>query len=88
MYYVVTQFILGFRAEYDGILIEPCIPDVWNGYEMTRVYRGKVCRLAVKGNKGSVRQLQVNGHIIDGNFIPYSLIERMDMVEIVAELSE
>ena len=87
MYYAATQYILGFRADYDGIWIDPCIPDDWDGFEMTRIYRGKQCRVVVKGNQGSIRQLVVNGQSIQGNFIPYALIKDMDTVEIIAEFT-
>ena len=87
MYYAVTQYILGFRVDYDGICIDPCIPDTWDGFEMTRLYRGKVCHVTVKGNRGKFRRLTVNGERVEGNFIPYSLIENADSVEIVAEFT-
>lgn len=88
MYYAVTQYILGFRAEYDGILIDPCIPSDWDGFQMTRIYRGKKCNLTVKGSKGKINQLNVNGNVINGNYIPYSLIKDMDTVEIIASYTE
>ena len=88
MYYAVTQYILGFRADYDGIVIDPCIPDNWNGFEMTRIYRGKKCHLTVNGCKGKIRKLNVNGNTIAGNYIPYALIEKEDIVNIIAEFAE
>ncbi len=33
--------ILGVKAEFDGLLIEPCVPDDWNEYSVKRTYRGK-----------------------------------------------
>ena len=88
MYYAVTQYILGFRVDYDGIVIDPCIPDNWDGFEMTRVYRGKQCHLTVKGCKGKIHKLYVNGNTITGNYIPYALIEKEDIVNIIAEFAE
>ena len=44
-----------------------------------------MCHVKVKGNQGKVCQLIVNGKGIEGNFIPYSLIENADSVEIIAE---
>lgn len=85
MYYAATQYILGFRPEYDGILIDPCIPDDWDGFEMTRIYRGKECHLKVRGSKGEIKKLTVNGNVIEGSFIPSYLTEKADRVEIIAE---
>ena len=33
--------ILGVKAGFDGLHIEPCVPDEWDGYEVKRLYRGK-----------------------------------------------
>ena len=38
-YYAITQFILGIRPEYDGLLIDPCIPTDWNRFVVTRKFR-------------------------------------------------
>lgn len=89
MYFAATQYILGFRPDYDGIVIDPCIPSVWDGFTMTRKYRGIVCKLNVKkSNSGNTRvnKLTVNGNEIEGNFISYSLIKDSTDVEIVAEI--
>ncbi len=36
----VTQYILGVRAELSGLRIDPCLPEGWNGYQVTRRFRG------------------------------------------------
>ena len=33
--------ILGVKAQFDGLLVEPCVPDDWNEYSVKRLYRGK-----------------------------------------------
>jgi cellobiose phosphorylase len=38
-YFTVTQWILGIRSEYDGLLIDPCIPANWKGFKGRRVFR-------------------------------------------------
>ena len=81
MYYAVTQYILGFRPDYDGFVIDPCIPDTWNGFEMVRIYRGVKCKVSVKGN-ADVTSVSINGRKILGNYIPYSMIENMSIAEI------
>ena len=63
------------------IIMVKSIPDGWDGFEMTRLYRGKRCRVAVKGNQGRLRQLVINGQPIQGNFMPYTLIKDMDTLE-------
>ena len=80
MYFAATQYILGFRPDYDGIVIDPCIPTDWEDFEMTRIYRGIKCNLTVKKNG---KKLVVDGVEIDGNFIPYDMIKDKNEVEIV-----
>ena len=88
MYFAATQYILGFRPDYDGIVVDPCIPQEWNGFEMTRKYRGIVCHL--KAGKlpepnARAKALVVDGQRIEGNFIPYDLIKGKDRIEIQVE---
>src|SRR5680860_1024693 len=39
-YVGVTQYILGVRAELSGLRIDPCLPEGWGGYHVTRRFRG------------------------------------------------
>ncbi|HZY40846.1 MAG TPA: glycosyl transferase, partial [Anaerolineae bacterium] len=40
MYQAGTQYILGVRATYQGLEINPCIPHEWIGFKVTRQFRG------------------------------------------------
>ncbi len=85
MYFVATQYILGFRPDYDGIMIDPCIPAEWDGFTMTREYRGINCRLTVgklpeEGARATA--VLVNKQKLDGTFIPYEMIKGLPEVEI------
>src|SRR5690554_3449049 len=44
----VSQWILGIRPDYDGLIIDPCIPSDWNGFTVTRKFRGATYRITVK----------------------------------------
>lgn len=69
----VTQWILGIRAEYDGLRIDPCIPSAWDGFEATWQFRGATYRFRIKNpqhvSKG-VARLEANGHVLPGNLVP------------------
>jgi len=39
-YVGVTQYILGVRAELSGPRVDPCLPEGWNGFQVTRRFRG------------------------------------------------
>jgi cellobiose phosphorylase len=68
----ISQWILGIRAEYHGLRIDPCLPKDWTQFEATRRFRGATYRISVskpKGiGKGSV-EIVVDGKKIDGDLI-------------------
>jgi len=44
-FYAITQYILGVRPEYDGLIVDPCIPKKWDGFKMQRKFRGATYQL-------------------------------------------
>jgi cellobiose phosphorylase len=73
MYQAGTRFILGIRPDYNGLVIDPCIPKKWDGFKVTRKYKNTVYNIEVKNpkhiNKG-ISQLKVDGKEINGNIAP------------------
>jgi cellobiose phosphorylase len=73
MFRDALDYILGVRPTYDGLIIDPCIPDKWDGFKVTRKFRGATYEIEVKNpnhvQRGVVR-LEVDGQIIDGNVLP------------------
>ncbi|AHC16436.1 GH36-type glycosyl hydrolase domain-containing protein [Salinispira pacifica] len=39
-YYAITQWILGIRPDYDGLIIQPVVPAEWKGFSLRRRFRG------------------------------------------------
>jgi N,N'-diacetylchitobiose phosphorylase len=78
-----TQFILGVRSDYDGLVIDPCIPPDWDQYEVTREFRGKTFHIVIKNpdkvSRG-VSSLTINGQKCEGNLIPLSLMAEQNTV--------
>ncbi len=72
-YYTITQYILGIRPDYDGLLVDPCIPKEWNGFKIHRRFRNATYQIEVlnpnKVSKG-VKQLIVDGKAQSSNLIP------------------
>jgi cellobiose phosphorylase len=64
---------LGIRAQLDGLVIDPCIPEDWSGFKAERSFRG--CRYVItvenpdKVCKG-VKSVTVDGKAVDGNVVP------------------
>lgn len=73
MYQAGTQYILGIRPTYTGLLIDPCIPREWDGFEVTREFQGATYAITVQNPdhvcKG-IQSITVDGQPIDGNTVP------------------
>lgn len=72
-YQAATQYILGLRPTHQGLLVDPCIPKDWDGFSISRRYRGATYQITVKNpdqvSKG-VAQVRVDGQAIDGQLLP------------------
>ena len=69
----LSQYILGIRPEYDGLRIAPCIPKSWEGFTVTRKFRGATYEIAMRQKVGSTGKncaLCVDGTPIGGDIIP------------------
>ena len=69
----VSQYILGIKPTLDGIKVDPCIPHEWEGFSLTRVYRGATYVIDVKNpqhvQKG-VACVEVDGEKIESQVLP------------------
>ena len=69
----VTQYILGIRPQYDGLLIDPCIPKDWDGFTVERKFRNAVYKITVQNpghvSKG-VKEILIDGKKHDSNLLP------------------
>jgi cellobiose phosphorylase len=85
-YYAITQYILGIQPDYDGLIVNPCIPKNWDGFNITRNFRGAVYQIMVKNpdhvSKG-VKLLTLNGKTIDGPIIPICAAGSENQVEVL-----
>ena len=70
----VSQYLLGVRPDYDGLVVDPQIgPDV-PSYSVTRVARGATYEISVtnSGERGARGSLTVDGKPVEGNLVPYA----------------
>ncbi len=87
-WYAITQFILGIRPTYDGLEINPCIPATWDGFKVTRKFRGAEYEIEVKNPSHicrGVRHMTVNGSIVEGNIVPMQPEGSVCKVEVTLE---
>lgn len=69
----VSQYILGIRPDYDGLIVDPCIPSTFDGFHVSRDFRGARYEIHVENphhaEKG-IASLTVNGTPVEGSKIP------------------
>ena len=74
-YYAITQFILGIKPTYEGLMIDPCIPSDWKGFRVKRKFRGAEYLISIHNPNGvckGVKQMTVDGQPTDGNLIKHA----------------
>jgi cellobiose phosphorylase len=73
MWYTVSEFILGIKPHYDGLLIDPCLPKTAHNYTVTRRFRGAEYEIHVSNPKGvskGVARMTVDGMPVEGAVVP------------------
>lgn len=69
----LSQYIFGVRPDYDGLIVDPCIPKGWKTFSVSRKFRNSIYNVTVNNpnnvSKG-VKALKVDGRLINGNKIP------------------
>ncbi|MDW5288029.1 GH36-type glycosyl hydrolase domain-containing protein [Formosa sp. PL04] len=72
-FYAITQYILGVKPDYNGLSINPCIPKEWDGFDMTRKFRGATYNIEVVNpnhNSKGVAKISVNGKEMNTHIVP------------------
>jgi cellobiose phosphorylase len=73
MYQAGTQYILGIRATYRGLEIDPCIPKSWSGFKATRCIRGVTYHIEVQNPDRVCRgiaSITLDGQAVDSHSVP------------------
>ena len=74
-WYAITQYILGIRPAYDGLVIDPCICSEWKEYKVSRRFRGALYDITVRNPEGvckGIRSIVMDGTAIEGNLLPFA----------------
>lgn len=84
-WYAITQFILGIKPDYDGLVIDPCVPKGWKHYEIRRKFRDAEYYIVIDNPDGvsrGVKSLLLNGKPVDGNLVPHQAAGSVNKVEV------
>jgi cellobiose phosphorylase len=71
---IIVDWILGIRATKDGLLIDPCIPEDWKKYSVTRIFRNTTYNITVINQSGS--GMKVNYISVDGKKQKNNILSR------------
>ncbi|MBQ7370873.1 MAG: N,N'-diacetylchitobiose phosphorylase [Blautia sp.] len=67
-YFSATRYMLGIRPDFDELVIDPCIPKAWEGFRVTREWRGAVYDITVKNPDGvskGVKEVLADGKHVE-----------------------
>jgi len=85
-FYAISQHILGIKPQYDGLLIEPCVPEMLGNFAINRIFRDKKLEIKIinEFKTGKVR-ITLNGKPLQGNLIPLELM--LENNQVIVELN-
>lgn len=73
-FYTISQYILGIRPDYRGLIIDPCIPSGWSSFKVTRKFRGATYEIKIRNPKGvskGIHEIRIDGELLEtGNLLP------------------
>ncbi len=71
----VSQYILGIRPDFNGLMVDPCIPSTMKDFKITRCFRGTTYEITIDNTKGvekGISKLIVDGTEYPCNIIPFA----------------
>ncbi len=85
-FYAISHYILGIQPDYDGLVLNPCIPSDWKEFSVTRKFRGATYKITFNNPKAAmkgIKTLVVNGLPVSGNKIPLQPNNSTNTVEVI-----
>lgn len=67
------DWILGVRPTYEGLMVDPCIPKDWDGFAITRRFRGATYEIEVTNPdhvEHGVGRIEMSGMKVSGSILP------------------
>ncbi|WP_073278134.1 GH36-type glycosyl hydrolase domain-containing protein [Anaerocolumna jejuensis] len=86
MYIAVTQYMLGIRSQWEGLLIDPCLPVQWKQAKIDRKFRE--CNYEIEiinesGVKKGIMSIEVDGEIQTSNIIKHKNGRERAVVKVI-----
>lgn len=73
LFKALTSHMIGARADYNGLLIDPCLPSHWDKVEIERSFRGASYHVTVHnpdGRETGVESITLDGRPVEGCLLP------------------
>lgn len=68
----ISQYILGIRPGFHGLIVDPCLPDSIEEFTAIRKFRGADYHIQVRKSKhGEPKAFLVDGMSMEGNEVPF-----------------
>ena len=68
-----TDWILGIRPQFNGLLVDPCIPTGWTKFRAMRQFRNAIYDIEVLNPDGvskGVKTVKIDGSDVESNDLP------------------
>ena len=81
----LSQYILGIRPDFNGLIIDPCIPHSWQKYSVVRKFRNNTFNITINNPKKvcrGVKTLTLDGVLLKSNIIPVQSDGKIHTVEV------
>jgi cellobiose phosphorylase len=85
---VLLQHLIGARADFAGLRLDPRLPAAWDHCEVERHFRGATYRIVIENPKhlsAGRPQITLDGQLLDGNLLPLCPAGTVHQVHVVLQ---
>ena len=75
----LSQWILGIRPDYDGLCIDPCLPESLKGITVKRIFQNSEYLIEIKNPEGinkGIKSAYIDGRLLEINKKGYVIIKK------------
>jgi cellobiose phosphorylase len=68
-----TNWVIGVRPQFHGLLVDPCVPTSWRNFKMARQFRDTVYDITYSNPNGvskGIESIHVDGRPFETNLLP------------------
>lgn len=62
--------ICGLKRDYEGLRIQPCLPEAWDRVELTRTFRGCKYQIVIENHNRGTKRILLDGRELSGDILP------------------